>query len=121
MESLKNSSSSRDEARLEAWLREPTPSVPDNGFSARVLAALPPTRANQPSHLLVKNLIRLAVCLVGAATGEGIAYAVGLSLSVPPETFDSVRVALENPGKLGALVVAALAVGYALRPRRLTR
>ncbi len=35
----------RDDARLEALLRRPAPPLADDGFSARVLAALPPVRA----------------------------------------------------------------------------
>jgi len=55
--------------RFEAMVEEPAPEIPDDGFTFRVLAALPPRR---PSRRL-----RAAV-LFAAATAAGLAGLVAL-------------------------------------------
>ena len=58
------------DAQLEAWLRSGAASapLPDDGFTRRVLAALPPPRAT--SH-------RLMFCLAGASVGAAVALLNG--------------------------------------------
>lgn len=63
-----------DDARLEAWLRSDSEALPDDGFSARVLAALPPAR---PSFAWRRTLLVAA----GAALGYALALAAGASVS----------------------------------------
>ena len=44
---------SSDDARVDEWLRsDASTPLPDDGFSSRVLAALPPRRAREPSRRL---------------------------------------------------------------------
>ena len=57
-----------DEAQLDAWLRASTtqPPLPDDGFSQRVLSALPPPA--RPD-----SVRRLWFCVAGALIGGGVA------------------------------------------------
>lgn len=106
-----------NDARIEAWLRQPATSLPDDGFSARVVAALPP-----PAPARVRRS-RTATCAVGAAIGTVIAIAgFGSSDSwvlnwIPMRTaFEPLLAPLSDPVVLSALTVAGLSVLYAFRP-----
>lgn len=61
-----------DDAQLEAWYRTniSSPSLPDDGFSRKVLAALPPParsrRAKRQIFILTGLVVGAAVALVGA-------------------------------------------------------
>lgn len=72
MESPKLTPDSPDDARIEAWLRINSAAEPlaDDGFSTRVLDALPPPAAESQSR-------RTWLCIVGAASGAAIAAAEG--------------------------------------------
>lgn len=65
MESPKLTPDSPDDARIEAWLRMNSAAEPlaDDGFSARVLAALPPPPAIESRRR------RTWLCIVGAVGG----------------------------------------------------
>jgi hypothetical protein len=73
-----------DDTQLESWLRTNSslPSLPDDGFSRRVLAALP---ASSPSRLTP----RLLAIAIGAASGIAFAAfkfstAAPVDFSLPP-------------------------------------
>jgi len=57
-----------DDVQLEAWLRASTtlPPLPDDGFSQRVLTALPPPARED-------SVWRRWFCVAGALTGGGVA------------------------------------------------
>jgi len=57
-----------DDAQLEAWFRASAsqPSLPDDGFTQRVLTALPPPARQQSAR-------RLWFCVVGALVGIVVA------------------------------------------------
>ncbi len=106
-----------DDDRLEVWLRDEAAlaPLPDDGFSARVVAALPV--ANTRSHH------RVWLCAVGAATGVAFAAANGAfwpdwSAAIPQWEHALVPLAqlLSDPMLLLALVVAGISVLYALKP-----
>ncbi len=60
--------SSPDDTPVEAWLRSSAslPPLPDDGFSHRVLAALPPPARRRA------NRLRLVLCLAGALAGVAL-------------------------------------------------
>jgi hypothetical protein len=120
-----NSSPERDDARLEAWLRQPTAPLPDDGFSQRVLAALPPSAPATVSVFVPAparlNWRRLAVCTTGAIIGGIVAYSGKASFVLPSAALDSTVTALGDPTTLAALAITVAAVLYALRPRALVR
>lgn len=111
-----------DDPRLEAWLRQPVAKLADDGFSARVIAALPPAR--EPRRV---RGFRPLVCAIGALVGAGVAR-FGLDSStwtenwIPLETsLAPLRATLTDPASLPTLAVTAVALLYALRPDVLTR
>lgn len=53
---------SEDDPRLEALLRQPVSPLPDHGFTARVLAALPPPRAP-------RSQVRVLAAVAGGLAG----------------------------------------------------
>ena len=67
MEPNRLNSPDSDDPQLDAWLRANTPLPPlaDDGFSRRVLAALP---AREPR----RSPLRLAACVVGAVAGTAL-------------------------------------------------
>jgi hypothetical protein len=72
MEPTNLSSSSpdpQDDARLDAWMRQSPPPLPDDGFSQRVLAALPHPRSSA-SYASQRTLIVVA----GGLLGAGVAW-----------------------------------------------
>jgi hypothetical protein len=113
-----NSAPDRDEAQLEAWLRQPTAPLPDDGFSNRVLAALPPPTPARARWL------RPAFCVAGAIVGA----IVGRTSDSGIETWAQIQTALEplrgalsDPAMLAAVTIAIVAALYALRPNALSR
>jgi hypothetical protein len=62
-----SSSASGDDARLEAFLRQPLPELPDDGFSRRVLAALPERRSPYARN-------RALACCAGLIVGSAWAW-----------------------------------------------
>lgn len=72
MESPKLTPDLSDDARIEAWLRINSPAEPlaDDGFSTRVLAALPPPASESQRR-------RTWLCIVGAVTGAVLTAAQG--------------------------------------------
>ena len=72
MESPKLTPDSSDDARIEAWLRMNSPAEPlaDEGFSTRVLTALPPLAAESQRR-------RTWLCVAGAVTGAVLTAAQG--------------------------------------------
>jgi len=112
---LNSSANANDDARLEAMLRRASPALPDNGFSARVLAALPPEAEATPWR-------RIAFCVAGAAAGCGFALWQGVSwpeLQADAAQFSAKLAnagsALDNPMFGAALVVTALSLLVAFR------
>lgn len=74
------SSESNDDARLESWLRQSATDLPDDGFSQRVLAALPPPRttSDAPSHFRFRE----SIIAVGALAGVALAgWRIGVGAS----------------------------------------
>ncbi|HWL14214.1 MAG TPA: hypothetical protein VNR00_01335 [Opitutus sp.] len=118
-----NASPSRDpeDARLEQFLRQPLAPLPDDGFTARVLATLPPP----PSRT------RAGVCLAAASVGVSLALvriAAHGGWAAFPDAIDDRWTALQSawaaslaplpPGDLAiAAVVTAVSLGYAFRGR----
>jgi len=64
--------SSPDDDRLDAWLRQPGAPLADGGFSARVMAALPPRRPERfPwQRFLIPVAAAVAGLAIVAASGE---------------------------------------------------
>ena len=109
-------SSANDDRRIEALLRDAVTPLPDDGFSARVMAALPGAE-KQPA-----TRRRLAFCLAGAMCG--CAFALWRGVSVPELEAAYSRFApslmnaaspLADPVLATALMVAALSLLFAFR------
>lgn len=107
----------RDDARLAALLGEPARALPDDGFSARVLAALPP-----PTRVPTRRS-RVSWCVAAAGLGTFVALAGAAPWADLRESWSPVLSALapvsasfSDPDVLAALVVALASVIYALRP-----
>ena len=65
-----------EDAPLAAWLRASSPALPDDGFSGRVLTALP-----TPAHTWYNRFAPLAIGAAGAGAGLVVALLNGASLS----------------------------------------
>ncbi len=95
-----------DDSRLEAPLRQPAPAMPDDGFSRRVLAALPGRKpARRPG-------LRLVFCTAGAVVGLIIAFR---DVTASPEGFSGLAELGQTISGLGEIfstpgVLLALAV-----------
>ena len=105
---------SSDDAQIEAWLRTSSrlPPLPDNGFSARVVAALPARRQNRRAWLCAAGtVLGVAVAALGGA------FSTDWSSVLPnwPSTGADMGRILFDPMLLCALVVAALSSLYALK------
>lgn len=70
---LNSSAHANDDARLATMLRAAAPVLPDDGFSTRVLAALPAPHIERPQWG------RIVFGAVGAAAGCGLAFGSGAS------------------------------------------
>lgn len=116
-----NSSGAREESQLDAWLRQPTAPLADDGFSARVLAALPPHSPSRiyavtrPSwHGFVFSAFAITATTIAlAAFGPEIARDIAETASAAPIATNG---ALDNHFLWLALAVAAGSLLYALRP-----
>jgi len=100
-----------EEARLDTLLRQAQPPLPDDGFSRRVLAALPPRLEARSSRR------RTIFVAVGALTGYIIAFPhlnPWPSLVVLLNQFDAAIVASFSNLSLGfSLVVVVLSIFFA--------
>ncbi len=111
-----------DDAQLDAWLRSnatATP-LPDNGFSQRVLANLPP-RADRAAATR-----RIIFCLAGALAGAIVPWLTDAGLPDPSTSpVDLGRVAyqalqpLADPNVVLAATVTGLCLLYVFGLRRL--
>jgi hypothetical protein len=104
-----------DESRLEAVLRQEAPDLPDDGFTLRVMAVLPPRRPALISR-------RAVCCAVGAAAGVVLALYQGATWPSANGIGDQAnRLALQaaaflaNPWTTVALVAVASATFLAWR------
>ena len=112
-----------DDARLAALVRQSAPELADDGFSARVLTALPAREAVRRPRL------RFVFCAAGAAAGIGFAYWQGASWSalregLTPLLAPTARLVavFADPGIVLALTVTAASLLFVYRPRtRATR
>jgi hypothetical protein len=116
---------SPDDAQLEAWLRANStrPPLPDDGFSAGVLAALP--LAPRTSAI---SSSRGWFCAVGALLGVTIAAISGRhgpsgaeQLAALGPQLESAIAPLADPATLLALVVTALSLVFVYRRELLGR
>lgn len=114
MESADLNSSDPESVALERLLRAPAPLLPDDGFSSRVLTALPPARR----RFVQKTL----VCCGGALAGVACASLQGLTWgdwqSVPQQTLALILSAiprLTDPRFALALVATFLSLLFAFR------
>ena len=101
---LNSPPNAHDDARLEAMLRRVTPALPDDGFSARMLAALPPAVESSGSRY------RAAFCVGGALVGLGFALWRGVSLPDLKFGFSQIQALTVNSFSIFAdpLFIAAL-------------
>ena len=109
----------KNDPRLEALLRQSSAPLPDDGFSTRVLAALPPRTAPRSSY-------RLAWCLAGAVAGcavawfDSAAWANGaFTLPDLDQTFGNVGKVVSDPTFLLAVIIAGGSLILAFGPRAL--
>ena len=117
MESPKLTPDSPDDARIEAWLRMNSAAEPlaDDGFSTRVLAALPPRAAENQRR-------RAWLCIVGAVTGAVLTAAQGSrwsdaahQLTALMTEFRTAFMPVFDPSLAMALVFAATALAFVYR------
>jgi len=107
----------REDDRLADLLRGQSPALPDDGFSTRVLAALPPSTSAPQA-----NGLRTALCVAGAAAGLAVALGNGVSwagLRANAEAMEPVLIRLaaffSDPWFIPALIIAGVSVFFALR------
>jgi hypothetical protein len=99
-----------DDDRLDTLLRRSTEApLPDNGFSARVLAALPPRPRED------RDWLRAILCLLAAAAGLAVALArPGVWTDLPAAStqlvtaVDALLIPLRDPWLLTAVVAGIL-------------
>ena len=117
MESEPLNTNQSEEDRLDAWLRsDAAVPLPDDGFSSRVLAALPPRRARAPAGRLwmlpaagfVAGLA-LVIARGGASTGIDVSPIAGLMTDVGSALPRS------SLGLALVVIVAVLAVSELIR------
>ena len=111
MEPADLNSPANEDPRLEAMLRSAAPNLPDDGFSTRVLAALPQAVEQRVSWR------RALFCVVGAGVGVSLALWQGVSwpeLQSGIERFATTLAnagpSLANPMFAAALVVTLLSL-----------
>ena len=111
MESPDLNRSFSGDADLEAWLRRGTPALPDDGFSTRVMAALPPPR---------RSSLRPLLCTAAGMLGLAIAFHWGAlsprawSMAISRAEWQQLARPLYDSNVLLGMVVAAACVAYAL-------
>ncbi|HYD83623.1 MAG TPA: DUF5056 domain-containing protein [Opitutus sp.] len=104
---------SRDDERLSAILREAQPAIADDGFSTRVLAALPPPKNS--AHPL---LSRPFACAIGTLVGIAVAWNHGVFSASFTSAFADLRSSVSTslatnadmPASPGLALALALAV-----------
>jgi hypothetical protein len=114
---LNSSPDANDEARLTALLRPTSAPLPDDGFSARVVMALPPAGTGPAPWR------RIVFCLAGLAAGCGVVLWRGGSWITMQSGADRFVAAfgreatpnLASPWLVSALVVATLSLVFAFR------
>jgi hypothetical protein len=108
---------SPDDSRVEALLRRSTQALPDDGFSARVLAELPPmkTAARTPRRLAIGA--GASIGLIFSAFGILLRPAAPIDLpAIATEVWRATQVLLD-PTFVVAVLVAAFSLAYAFRRR----
>ncbi len=112
-----------DEAHLAALLRRTPAELPDDGFSARVLAALPPP-ARRSVPLLEYPLVRALAFSLAALAGLVFAIFRGLSLdsvhtleTALLQTLREAPLSLSDSSAVLAFTFAALSILYAMKDR----
>lgn len=115
MEPTDLKSNSPDDTRIEAWLRassEASP-LPDDGFSVRVLAALPPPAFKTQAS----RSLRPWLCLAGATVGAILVISSGANRGAEGQAFARLVPSLESaftplldPRVLLALGLSALSL-----------
>jgi len=125
MESANVNPSSNDDAHLAALLRQNHADLPDDGFTARVLAALPPP-APRAVPFFERPSARAFVFSLAALAGLALALSQGLSLETLRALVPAIhQTAAASPHSLGdpafstALLVAAASFLYAMKHRLL--
>ncbi len=120
---LNASSHPGDEAEFESWLRRETPALPDDGFSTRVLAALPSKgSARWPVRVLLLAFaalggLGLAIARIVATGGvDAIAAAFDARLIQVQSTSVQIISAPLGSGFLFALIVTICSLLYVFRP-----
>lgn len=132
MESSELNQSSADDSRLEACLRasSATPPLPDDGFTARVLAALPPAASAWREERRRSLRRRWWFCLGGAMLGGAVSLGAGgtdlgrtASALLPPFATVARQLATPSLGLAVAAIAVSLVVAFwpelARRARRL--
>ena len=117
MEPTNLNPSSHEDDPLAALLRQPAPALLDDGFSTRVLAALPP-----PAPAPQAGGLKLVLCVAGAVAGLVFAVNNGVSwagLHTDAEGVEPVLIRLSDflsdPWFIPALIIAGWSVFFALR------
>ena len=113
---LKNPSP--DDARLEAWYRANVAAapLPDDGFSRRVLAALPPgqrTDVKRRGFCLSGAVLGVAVALGGLLTQPNIPH----DLSALEPDFRNALIQLADPAVGLAFGITVISLWFVFRPR----
>lgn len=126
-----NGSPDRDDARLEAMLRETNSPLPDAGFSLRVLQALPAREtaaAGAVTSALPGPFPRFILCRIAAAIGTIVALATSGFGAAWSANWHDVQIAFapviaqfSEPLVLTSLAVAAASTIYAFRWNPLRR
>ena len=110
-----------DEQRLQALLARPSPPLADDGFSLRVLSALP---AKSSASTLAVLPIRSILCTTAALAGLALAWQQGVSdetlefaATQLRDAFSPTSPRFAEPAIVGALAVAGLSLLYAFKPQ----
>ncbi|HTX64840.1 MAG TPA: hypothetical protein VMD31_03650 [Opitutaceae bacterium] len=112
---------SSDDARLEAWLRSGNAGaqLPDDGFTARVLAALPPPSAARLAVRRRGARRRSWLLLIGTALGCAAAFsggtaglARGADALLPAFVTAARQLATPSLGLAAAATAASLVIAY---------
>jgi hypothetical protein len=111
-----------EDAQLAALLRATHAEIPDDGFSSRVLAVLPPVQHS--ASTLDRPFTRIAIYTVSAIAGLAFAIARGLSFESLAAAQETVRQTLATVSatpdysSVGiALAAATLSILYAMKGR----
>jgi hypothetical protein len=112
MESSDLTPAPADDRRLEAWLNEKQPPLADEGFSSRVLAALP------EKSRTAERSARWATALVAGVLGTAFAIRQGMTLDGFTAAIEQMRVAFERAASTSvrpsALIVVTIVTAISL-------